>query len=155
MDTKFSFEKAFSDRIGEMVGACYEYIDGRAEKIYLYMTDDAYVAHANCFFKINGRHAMRGCLNSALRPGEPPYDESGEAQRWINKEITMTWNDLRDEFKCNKRPVPKEIRVTYDVATGESDIQVDYETDWAKERISGRCSTALVFAGGLCRWRTV
>ena len=134
MDTKYAFENQFSELISDILGVCYEYVEGRAEKIYVYLSNEAQIQYCGCFYKINGRVVRRGKLSTALQPGELPYDEKDDVQRRLCDILREDWGKIVDLFRQNKRPMPTEIRMVYDVATGRPDVRIQYEPVWSKEK---------------------
>lgn len=134
MDTKYAFENQFSELISDILGVCYEYVEGRAEKIYVYLSNEAQIQYCGCFYKINGRVVRRGKLSTALQPGELPYDEKDDVQRRLGEILREDWTKLWTLFRQYERPVPTEIRMVYDVATGKPDVRMRYEPVWSKEK---------------------
>lgn len=64
------FEDEFMDWQADMVANAREYIDDRAEKIYLYGSIEGGSYSFNLFFKINNKIVTMNEVNSALKHGE-------------------------------------------------------------------------------------
>lgn len=134
MDTKYAFENQFSELISDILGVCNAYVEGRAEKIYVYLSNESNLQYCGCFYKINGRVVRRGKLNTALQPGEPPYDEQDNMQHALCHILQEDWMKMGSLFRQYERPVPTEIRMIYDVATGSPDVRMQYEPVWSKKK---------------------
>ena len=48
------FEDAFADLQADMVSICLEYVEERADKVFVYCSSEMGMIYCNCFFQIRG-----------------------------------------------------------------------------------------------------
>ena len=133
MENKYAFERKFAEFIADVLAICYEYVEGRAEKIYVYLEDEARVQTSGFFYKINGKVVMRGKLNTALRPGEKLYADYPDRQGQVQSIIREDWNRFAALCRQYNKPVPTEIRMVYDVKTKKPDVRIQYDPVWSNK----------------------
>lgn len=121
------FEDEFMDWQADMVAIAREFIEDRAEKIYLYGSIEGGSYSFNLFFKINNKIVTMNEVNSALKPGEKKYNTS-EERRWEVLDVGM--DDLLEiDEVCKKysQPVPTQFKLFYDVK--ENSLKAKYKYD--------------------------
>lgn len=121
------FEDYFSELQADMVSICLEYVEDRAEKIYIYCSFESRVIANDFFYKINGKIVEKHKLNDVLTEGQKEYDVSvtrqGSVSKIINDDI-MALIKLCQEYQ---REMPTQIKLVYDVVTGK--LNADYSYD--------------------------
>ena len=75
------FENHFSEIQTDMVDICLEYVEDRAEKIYIYCSFEGGVQSCNFFYKVNGKVVKKSRLNDVIVDGQEEYDVSIPRQR--------------------------------------------------------------------------
>ena len=60
------FEDYFSELQTDMVEICLEYVEDRAEKIYIYCSFEGGVQSCNFFYKVNGKVVKKSRLMTLL-----------------------------------------------------------------------------------------
>lgn len=75
------FEDYFSELQTDMVEICLEYVEDRAEKIYIYCSFEGRVQSCNFFYKVNGKVVKKSRLNDVIGDGQEEYDVSIPRQR--------------------------------------------------------------------------
>ena len=63
------FEDYFSELQTDMVEICLEYVEDRAEKIYIYSSFEGGVQSCNFFYKVNGKVVKKSRLNDVIVDG--------------------------------------------------------------------------------------
>lgn len=121
------FEDEFMEWQADMVDIALEFIENRAEKIYIYGSIEGGGYSFNLFFQIHGQVVTMNKVNSALLEGEDEYDLSSD-RRWAVLRIGT--EDLQEiEAVCEKygKPVPTQFKLFYDV--GENSLKAKYKYD--------------------------
>lgn len=122
------FEDYFSELQADMVSICLEYVEGRAEKIYIYCSCENRVLSSDFFYCIEGKIKERHKLNDDMnKSNNYIYDTSIERQ---NAVLDILIEDIEKLYKlCNeyKREMPTEIKLVYDVS--KNSLRADYKYD--------------------------
>lgn len=121
------FEDRFSELQADMISICMEYVEGRADKVYVYASCEEGVISSSFFYFIHNKHVQPHKVNDALLAGEESYDVSTERQfnvlHIINENIEEI-NVLCQEFE---RDMPTEMKLEYDVNSGKFQAEYKYE----------------------------
>jgi hypothetical protein len=121
------FEDEFMDWQADMVDIAKEYIESRAEKIYLYGSIEKGRYFFNLFFKLNNKIVLMGQVNNVLNEGEKIFDISSDRQLSV---LQIGLEDLQKvEEVCSKyeQPVPTQYKLFYNVT--ENSLKTKYEYD--------------------------
>lgn len=121
------FEDYFSEIQTDMIAICLEYIEDRAEKIFIYCSYENKTISNGFFYRINGMILEKHEVNKGVRNGEPPYDVSHERQRGAMRIINQDIAQLIQVCKDFNRQMPTEIRIVYDVA--KNSVNANYRYD--------------------------
>ncbi|GAA0086284.1 DUF600 family protein [Clostridium sp. CTA-7] len=121
------FEDYFSELQADMVSICLEYVDNRAEKIYIYGSFEEGVLSSDYFYNINGKVLERHKLNDALINTEKKYDTSVERQKSVIKILNTDIKSMLKLCKEYQREMPREIKLVYDVL--KNSLRAEYEYD--------------------------
>nr|WP_314477589.1 hypothetical protein [uncultured Pseudomonas sp.] len=124
-------EKTFEDYLSEiqadMASIALEYIEHRADEIYIYAANEDGMTAFDVLYKINGTIVEKENINSALKTGEPQYDTS---ENRMNSMLDIGLDDLESlEEKCNelKQEVPSEMRIHYVVESNKMRAKLRYD----------------------------
>ena len=124
-------EKIFEDHLSkiqaDMVSIALEYIEHRADEIYIYTANEDGINAFDVLYKINGTIVEKENINSALKTGEPKYDTS---ENRMNSMLDIGLDDLEAlEEKCNEfnQEVPSEMRIHYIVKSNEMRAKLRYD----------------------------
>ncbi|WP_249872884.1 DUF600 domain-containing protein [Oceanobacillus saliphilus] len=122
------FEDKFSELQADMVAICLEYVESRAEKIFIYCSFEAKVISSDFFYCINGKVVRKHKLNDAINnPIDFQYDTSGERQSGV---LNILNNNIKEMIKlCEEynREMPSEIKLIYNVVNNS--LKADYKYD--------------------------
>ncbi|UTR13227.1 DUF600 domain-containing protein [Salipaludibacillus sp. LMS25] len=122
------FEDKFSELQADMVSICLEYVEDRAEKIFIHCSLEKKLVSSSFFYCINGKVVERHKLNDALDSEDDfQYDTSGERQSGVLNIINdniVAMLKLCEEYN---REMPTEIKLIYNVA--ENSLKADYRYD--------------------------
>ena len=70
------FEDYFSEIQADMVSICLEYVEKRAEKIYIYCSFENGMISSGFFYKVNSKIVKKNKLNDVIVDGQKKYDVS-------------------------------------------------------------------------------
>ncbi|MCG1027028.1 DUF600 domain-containing protein [Virgibacillus halodenitrificans] len=122
------FEDKFSELQADMVAICLEYVENRAEKIFIYGSFEEKVISSDFFYCINGvvvrKHKLNGAINN---PMDFQYDTSGERQSGV---LNILNNNIKEMIKLCKeynREMLSEIKLVYNVVNNS--LKADYRYD--------------------------
>lgn len=63
------YEDKFSELQADMISICMEYVEDRADKVYVYASREEGVTLSDFFYLINGKYVEPHKLNDALEEG--------------------------------------------------------------------------------------
>lgn len=121
------FEDYFSELQTDMVEICMEYVEDRAEKIYIYCSFEGGVQSCNFFYKVNGKVVKKSRLNDVIVDGQEEYDVSIPRQRDVMAILNEDMVALRKLCEEYQREMPTQIKLIYDVAANS--LNADYSYD--------------------------
>ncbi|MEB5482077.1 DUF600 domain-containing protein [Shouchella clausii] len=120
------FEDKFSELQADMVAICLEYVENRAEKIFIYGFFEEKVISSDFFYCINGKVVRKHKLNDAINnPIDFQYNTSGERQSGV---LNILNNNIKKMIKlCDEynREMPSEIKLIYNVVN--NNLKADYK----------------------------
>lgn len=121
------FEDYFSELQTDMVEICLEYVEDRAEKIYIYSFFEGGVQSCNFFYKVNGKVVKKSRLNDVIVDGQEEYDVSIPRQCDVMEILNEDMVALRKLCEEHQREMPTQIKLIYDVSANS--LNVDYSYD--------------------------
>ena len=121
------FEDYFSELQADMVSICLEYVEKRAEKIYIYCSFESSTISGDFFYKINGKIVKKSKLNNAIENGQKEYDVSVARQKGAIKIIIDDIEALKKLCQEYQKEMPTQIKLIYDVAANK--LNADYSYD--------------------------
>lgn len=127
------FEDSFSELQADMVSICLEYVEERAEKIYIYCSFESRVVANDFFYKINGKIVKKHKLNDVLAEGQKEYDVSATRQRSVSKVINDNIMSLTKLCQEYQREMPTQIKLVYDVTTGKLNADYNYDLIYSND----------------------
>ncbi len=74
------FEDYLSEHQADMISIALEYVDSRADEVFVHAASEEGTSSFDVFYKINGKIVRKEEINSAVNPGETKYDDSEERQ---------------------------------------------------------------------------
>lgn len=118
------FEDYFTEIQSDMVSICLEYVENKADEIYIYTSFESNVATSNYFYNIGGNILKKHNLNNANNGFN--YDVSLERQRDCLQILIDDIKQLVEVCKKYSRPMPTEIKMVYDVKTKQFNADYKY-----------------------------
>ena len=128
------FEDYFSELQTDMVEICLEYVEDRAEKIYIYCSFEGVVQSCNFFYKVNGKVVKKSRLNDVIVDGQEEYDVSIPRQRDVMAILNEDMVALRKLCEEHQREMPTQIKLIYDVAANSLDADYRYDIIYSNHK---------------------
>lgn len=121
------FEDEFTGVQSKMIEACLEYVESRAECVYIYASCEPPCISSNFFYKINGELLKKHKLGEG-------YDVSGKRQSACLDMLGECIKELREICRQYERDMPTEIKIIYDVAHNKVNAAYRYDCVYTKTR---------------------
>lgn len=126
------FEDYFSELQTDMVSLCLEYVESKADEIFIYCSYEPDAYYFNVFYKIQGAFVLKHQLNEIYKGGNhESYDVSDERQIALQR---MGVEDLKEIHKvCKKfeREMPTEMKIHYNVEMNKLDAEYNYDLKYS------------------------
>lgn len=121
------FEDYFSEIQADMVSICLEYVEKRAEKIYIYCSFENGMISSGFFYKVNSKIVKKNKLNDVIVDGQKKYDVSIPRQKGAINIINDDIKALKRLCQEHQKEMPTQIKLVYDVISNR--INADYSYD--------------------------
>lgn len=121
------FEDKFSALQADMVSICLEYVEDRAYKIYIYASCEETVISSKFFYLINNQYVKPHKLNDVLNDDDKEYDVSAKRQLMVLDILNEDIESIKNTCKDYERDMPTEMKLIYDVKSGEFTAEYKYE----------------------------
>ncbi|MGM0805617.1 MAG: immunity protein YezG family protein [Bacillota bacterium] len=121
------FEDKFSALQADMVSICLEYVEDRADEIYIYASCEETVISSKFFYLINDQYVKAHKLNDVLIYNDKEYDVSAKRQFMVLDILSEDIESIKNTCKEYERDMPTEMKIRYDVKSGELTAEYKYE----------------------------
>ncbi|MFE4351773.1 immunity protein YezG family protein [Peribacillus butanolivorans] len=121
------FEDIFSELQADMISICMEYVEDRADKVYVYASCEEGIISSSFFYLINNKYVKSHKLNDALENGDEKYDVSTERGFMVLDIINDNVEKIKVLCKEYERDMPTELKLIYDTKSGK--LQAEYKYD--------------------------
>ena len=112
------FEDKFSELQADMISICMEYVEDRADKVYVYASREEGIISSSFFYLINNKYVKCHKLNDALENGDERYDVSTERRFMVLGILCEDIEKIEELCKEYERDMPTEMKLIYDVKSG-------------------------------------
>lgn len=129
------FEDRFSELQTDMISICMEYVEDRADKVYVYASKEEGVTSASFFYLINGKYVKPHKLNDALEEGEEEYDVSAKRGFMVLDILIEDMGKIKKLCDEYKRDMPTEMKLIYDVKSGNFKAEFKYDLIYTHDDI--------------------
>lgn len=129
---KRTFEDCFSELQTDMVDICLEYVDDRADEIYIYCCNENGMLTSDYFYNIDGNILMKNKLND-LSTNDIEYNISIERQGVILDILIKDIEEIEALCLKYKREIPTEIKLIYNVKENSLKAEYKYENVWSDD----------------------
>jgi hypothetical protein len=121
------FEDKFSALQADMVSICLEYVEDRDDKIYIYASCEETVISSKFFNLINDQCVKPHKSNDVLIDGDKEYEVSAKRQFMVLNILNEDIESIINIFEDYERDMPTEMKIRYDVKSGEFTAEYKYE----------------------------
>lgn len=128
------FEDVFTEIQADMVSICLEYVEKRAEKIYIYCSYENNMISSGFFYKINGKVVKKHKLNDVISNEQAKYDVSIQRQKGAISIINEDIKAIKELCQQNQREMPTQIKLTYDILTNKLNADYSYELTFSNDK---------------------
>lgn len=129
------FEEYFSEIQADMVSICLEYVENRADKVYIYASCEDGLISSSFFYKMYNTYVESHKLNDAIGIEEGRYDVSTERQfavlDIINEDIEKT-KKLCEEYG---KDMPTEFKFIYDIQKNSLKSEYKYDLVYSNDPV--------------------
>jgi hypothetical protein len=131
------FEDYFSELQADMVAICLEYVENKADDIYIYCSYEPNMYAFDVFYKINGKFVHKHQLNDAIDDNgdstNPIYDVSRERQEALLKIGIENLKLIHKKCKEYNKEMPTEIKLHYNVKQNSLKAQYRYDVVYSDD----------------------
>ncbi|MCM3770964.1 DUF600 family protein [Priestia aryabhattai] len=121
------FEDKFSKLQADMISICMEYVEDRADKVYVYASREEGIISGSFFYCINNKYVECHKVNDALENEDERYDVSQKRMLMVLRIICEDIEKIEDLCKEYERDMPTEMKLIYDVKSGNFKAEYKYD----------------------------
>ncbi|SME20271.1 hypothetical protein BACERE00175_03976 [Bacillus cereus] len=129
------FEDRFSELQADMISICMEYVEDRADKVYVYASCEEDMISSSFFYLINNKYVECHKVNDALENGEEKYDVSPERMFQVLQIIGEDIEEIETLCKEYEKDMPTEMKLIYDAKSGKFKAEYKYDLIHTNEDI--------------------
>ncbi|HDR7613078.1 TPA: DUF600 family protein [Bacillus mycoides] len=129
------FEDKFSELQADMISICMEYIEDRADKVYVYASCEEGIISSSFFYLINNKYVECHKVNDALENGDERYDVSPKRQSMVLRIICEDIQKVKALCKEYERDMPTEMKLIYDVESGNFKAGYKYDLVYTNDDV--------------------
>ena len=138
------FEDYFSQLQADMVSICLEYVENRAEKIYIYCSCESNAISSDFFYCINNKIVRKHKLNEVISDeNQEKYDVSGDRQTAVLEIINGDIEKIYKLCKEYKREIPTEMKLIYDVEKNSLKAEYRYDLVYSNDPVKSARHVAM------------
>lgn len=127
------FEDYFSELQTDLVSICLEFVDKKADEIYIYCSYEPDAYYFNVFYNVQGAIALKHKLNEINVNQDHIYDLSKDRQFALQRIGTEILEEIHQ--RCNEfnREMPTEIKLRYDIKNNKLQGKYNYELVYSND----------------------
>ncbi|HDR8023474.1 TPA: DUF600 family protein [Bacillus cereus] len=129
------FEDRFSELQADMISICMEYVENRADKVYVYASCEEDMISSSFFYLINNKYVECHKVNDALENGEEKYDVSPKRMFQVLQIIGEDIEEIETLCKEYEKDMPTEMKLIYDAKSGKFKAEYKYDLIHTNEDI--------------------
>ncbi|MGG0656879.1 DUF600 domain-containing protein [Rummeliibacillus pycnus] len=129
------FEDKFSELQADMISICKEYVENRADKVYVYASREEGITSGRFFYLINNKYVEPHKVNDALEDRDERYDVSTKRQSMVLRIICEDIKKVKVLCKEYERDMPTEMKLIYDVKSGGFKAEYKYDLVYTNDDI--------------------
>lgn len=116
-----------SDVHADMISICMEYVENRADKVYVIASCEESVISSSFFFRIHNRYVECHKVNDALEDSEKRYDVSSDRMFKVLDGLCEDIDRMKELCKEYHQDMPTQMKLIYDVGSGKLRAEYQYE----------------------------
>ena len=121
------FEERFSELQADMISICMEYVENRADKVYVYASCEEDMISSSFFYFINNKYVECHKVNDALKKKKKRYDVSPERMFQVLQIISEDIEGIEMLCKEYEKDMPTEMKLIYDTKSGKFKAEYEYD----------------------------
>lgn len=121
------FEDKFSALQADMISICMEFVEDRADKVYVYASCEEGVISSRFFYLINNKYVKSHRVNDALEDGNQKFDVSPERGFMVLEILNEDIEKIKALCNECEREMPTEMKLIYDVKSGNFNASYKYD----------------------------
>ncbi|CAH2463207.1 MULTISPECIES: immunity protein YezG family protein [Bacillus] len=129
------FEEKFSELQSDMISICMEYVEDRADKVYVYASCEEDVISSSFFYLINNKYVECHKVNDALEDGDGKYDVSPKRMFMVLRILCEDIEKIEELCKEYERDMPTEMKLIYDTESGRFKAEYKYDLIYTHDEI--------------------
>ncbi|MFP3666336.1 DUF600 domain-containing protein [Priestia sp. SIMBA_032] len=129
------YEDKFSELQADMISICMEYVEDRADKVYVYASREEGVTSSDFFYLINGKYVEPHKLNDALEEAEESYDTSAARNFMVLDILNEDIGKIKVLCQEHQRDMPTEMKLIYDVRNRKFKAEYKYDLVYTHDDI--------------------
>ncbi|MEH7521602.1 immunity protein YezG family protein [Priestia megaterium] len=129
------FENQFSELQADMISICMEYVEDRANKVYVYASREEGIISSSFFYLINNTYVEPHKVNEALGTGDQKYDTSPKRQSMVLRILCEDIEKVEALCEEYERDMPTEMKLIYDVKSGNFKAEYKYDLVYTNDDI--------------------
>ncbi|MGG0458352.1 immunity protein YezG family protein [Bacillus mycoides] len=118
-----------------MISICMEYVEDRADKVYVYASREEGIISGSFFYYINNKYVERHKVNDALEDEDGRYDVSTKRQSMVLRIICEDIEKIEELCKEYERDMPTEMKLIYDAHSGKFKAQYKYDLVYTNDDV--------------------
>ncbi|WP_273854249.1 DUF600 domain-containing protein [Guptibacillus spartinae] len=129
------FEDEFSELQADMISICMEYVENRADKVFVYASREEGIIASDFFYLINNKYVEPHKLNDALEDGDEKYDTSAKRNFMVLDILNEDIGKIKSLCQEHKREMPTEMKLIYNVKNGNFKAEYKYDLIYTHDDI--------------------
>ncbi|MGG2017855.1 immunity protein YezG family protein [Bacillus sp. S10(2024)] len=129
------FEDKFSELQSDMIAICMEFVENRADKVYVYASCEEGITSGRFFYLINNKYVEPHKVNDALENGDERYDVSPKRGFTVLRIICEDIKKIKELCKEYERDMPTEMKLIYDVKSGNFKAGYKYDLVYTNDDV--------------------
>nr|WP_026907648.1 immunity protein YezG family protein [Paucisalibacillus globulus] len=129
------FEDRFSELQADMISICMEFVEDRADKVYVYASSEEGIISSRFFYLINNKYVKSHKVNDALTEGEEKYDISHKRGFMVLNIINEDIEKIKKLCEEYERDMPTEMKLIFDVRSGKYKAEYKYDLVYTNDDI--------------------
>ena len=129
------FEDEFSELQADMISICMEYVEDRADKVYVYASCEEGVIASRFCYMINNKYVKSHKLNDTVENEVERYDVSAERNFMVLDILNKDIEKIQVLCKEHNRDMPTVMKLIYDVKSGNFKAEYKYDLVYTHDEI--------------------